>query len=298
MSSHTQTTVSSATLSLGTGHIGTDFDGIQQLWKFYNKAKKYRDCDVLIKLDDLTGIDGNLCALIGVIVCSLFQENNLTFSISVKQVREKCEVLFANQFIDLVPENGVKDKWQSVKYRGFELDQKDDFINYLADELLSHEGMQDINELGKEKIIDDMTELYGNIHKHADTKLPFFVCGQYFPKEGVLKFTIADIGQGFFPKINQVQPNDIRSDIDAIDWAMNGNSTKTDAPGGKGLKNIRQYLTLNHGYIQVVSGTGAWQSTGDCAPETFILPESTKGATINLIFSKNNLISDDSLKYG
>src|ERR1700733_3548107 len=173
-------------IQLGSGHIGTDFSGIEQLWLFYDRAKKYKNCDIFISLEDVTGIDGNLCALIGVIICLLHKENNLTFSVSARQVKEKCEVLFANQFLNEVHETNVKDQRHSIRYKGFELNEKDDFIDYLENELLAHEGMKDITASGKDKIIDDMAELYANVVKHADTKEPFFVCGQYFPEEGVL----------------------------------------------------------------------------------------------------------------
>ncbi len=286
------------TLPLGSGHIGTSITGIKKLWDFHERAKKYKNRTIVISLDNIKGIDGNLCALFGIILYSLQRENNLVFTINAIDVAEKCDVLFANEFLKLNTER-PKDN-DCVRFRAFYPNEKESFLNYLADELLVHKGMPELTELGREKIIDDLTELYGNIHKHAETKLPFFVCGQYFPKDEILKFTIADLGEGFFPKIKKVQPEQISTHTDAIQWAMNGNSTKPDAPGGKGLINIRNYLETNNGHIQVFSGYGGWQSLAGVKAqiETVEMPYFCVGATINLIFSKNKLISDLSLRYG
>lgn len=44
-------------------------------------------------------------------------------------------------------------------------------------------------------------------------------------KQGVLKFTVTDCGQGFLRKINAVD-DEVVTDKQAIRWAMNGQSVK------------------------------------------------------------------------
>ncbi|EOR96632.1 ATP-binding region, ATPase-like protein [Arcticibacter svalbardensis MN12-7] len=148
----------------------------------------------------------------------------------------------------------------------------------------------------KEKLIDDLTEVYANIDKHAETELPFFVCGQYYPVKGMIHFTISDLGVGFFKKINERQPDKIHSCGDAILWAIAGNSTKPDALGGSGLKNLHNYLDENQGGLQIYTGNAGWCSR--TSKTSLIFPQGITdlrnnyiGATINLEFNKKTLLS-------
>ena len=215
------------------------------------------------------------------------------FSIDTKQVAEKCDVLFHNNFLPLDLPKGVKAKTSCIPFRAFYPNEKDKFIDYLSDELLVHPGMPKFSEETKEKLIDDLTEISGNIHKHAETEDPFFVCGQHYFKNGTVNFTLSDLGEGFFPKIKAARPEIITNDGDAILWAIQGNSTKKDAPGGQGLKKLRKYFEKNGGAMHIYTGGSGWlseHSESNLFKNGIIpLPNSYTGTSINLIFNKKSL---------
>lgn len=283
-------------INLGEDSILTDFSGFRQLLKFYETCCKYEGTAVDIKLDDIRWIDGNLCAFLGALLYRLNKENQLLFSIDAKQVAEKCGILFHNNFIQIEQNLEQYHKKSCIPYKGFLPKQKDEFIDYLENELLVHSAMPKFTDETKEKLIDDLTEVYANIDKHAETGDPFFVCGQHYAQQQKIHFTICDLGVGFYKKIKERQPDKINSDGDSILWAIEGNSTKPDAPGGSGLKNLHSYLDENNGGLQIYTGEAGWCSktmkAGSIYPNGITSLRNTYiGSVINLEFNKKSLIS-------
>ena len=282
------------TIFLGEDSIYTNATGIRQLLTFYYKCKQFNDVTIQIALDNIGWLDGNLCAVLGSLLYRLNKENGLSFLLDAKQVADKCNVLFYNNFLPVELTKGAKAKASCIPFRAFYVHQKDEFINYLSDELLVHPGMPKFSEETKDKLIDDLTEISGNIHKHAETNDPFFVCGQHYYKNGTVNFTVSDLGEGFFPKVKAAKPELIQTDGDAILWAVQGNSTKKDAPGGQGLKKLRQYFEANGGGMHIFTGANGWlseQSESNLYKNGIVpLPNAYNGASINLIFNKKSLV--------
>ncbi len=283
-------------IHLGEDSIFTDFSGFRQLLRFYENCRQYHDTTIAIALDDVRWVDGNLCAFLGAILYRLNKENQLSFSIDAKQVSEKCGILFHNNFIPLDQNLRQYQKKSCIPYKGFLPKQKDEFINYLENELLVHAAMPKFADETKEKLIDDLTEVYANIDKHAETDDPFFVCGQHYVRQEKIHFTICDLGVGFYKKIKERKPDKINSDGDSILWAIEGNSTKPDAPGGSGLKNLHKYFDDNSGGLQIYTGDAGWCSktmkAGSIYPNGVTSLRNTYiGSVINLEFNKKTLIS-------
>jgi len=282
---------------LGQDGIYTNSVGVKQLLDFYEDCKKFTDCIIHIRLDNLLWLDGNLCALLGALMFRLTHDNNLKFGMDAAEVTKKCSVLFHNDFLKIEQDIDLYKKKSSIPFKGFYPKQKDEFTDYLDNELLSHKAMPKFSPEIKEKLIDDLIEIYGNIDKHAETESPFFVCGQHFPKQEIIRFTICDLGVGFYKKIKQIKPDIIANSGDAILWAVDGNSTKPDAPGGKGLKNLHEYLSGNKGGIQIFSGDANWCSK-EMAQNITMKPQGISqlkkifaGSSISLEFNKKVLLS-------
>ena len=98
----------------------------------------------------------------------------------------------------------------------------------------------------------------GNILGHAH--LLINLGRQFPPTRHVIDISIADGGIGIRRKI--LDELDLRMNSDqAIEWALQeGHTTrKGDAPGGLGLKLIREFIILNRGRIQITSDSGYWE---------------------------------------
>jgi hypothetical protein len=235
--------------------------------------------------------DGNLCALLWAMIHKLRQTHDHAFTADESQVRTKFDFMFRNGFIK--SESPVVDEQKStVPVKSFNCNDKEGFCSYIQNELLSHRGMPaDIDTELKDRINEDLLEVFCNTNHHANTTDPFFVGGQYYPRMGHLKFTMVDIGDGFLPRISKVTNGIIKTNLEAIHWALDGNSTKIvldQCPGGLGIKNMLKYCHDNGGVFQIISNNGFWSSDlyGSLFDEGRELPTPFMGTTINLQFQK------------
>ena len=103
--------------------------------------------------------------------------------------------------------------------------------------------------------------------------------------------------RGFYKKIKERKPELIKGTGDAILWAVEGNSTKPDASGGMGLKNLHQYFIETNGGLQIYTGDTNWCSK-TMAQNVIIKPRGMTvlekkftGSLISLEFNKKSLLS-------
>lgn len=272
--------------------IITNYSGYNQLSRFYQFCLEHAsESKFYLDFSDVEWIDGNLCALLLAMGYNLNKKFGYIITTSEEIIKERFDVLYRNGFMN----GGAPardDRNSTIPIRAFEINDKEGFCNYVGNDLLMHRGMpKDLTNELKEKINEDLLEVFCNTQFHAKTTDPFFVGGQYYPKQGLLKFTMVDLGDGFLPRISKATSGKIHTDLDAILWALQGNSSKIvleDCPGGLGIKNILKYCQRSHGVLQIISGNGFWSS--DLENTLFEkgreLPISFTGTTINLFFKK------------
>ena len=76
------------------------------------------------------------------------------------------------------------------------------------------------------------------------------------------------------------------SSVEAIEWCTTDhNTTRTgDVPGGLGLKLLGDFIDLNRGSLQIVSGNGYWRREDQVATlRTF--PDCFPGTAVNIIIN-------------
>lgn len=248
------------------GDIRTDFSGIKQLLGFYHTCREHTNTTIYIDFYHLRWIDANLSSLFESILHKLSKENGLLFSTDIDFLKTAFDILFRNGF--LKSDEEIKDDREScVRARSFECKDKSGFVKYIEEDLMTHRGMPpSLNEDKnlKEKIIEDLIEIFCNANFHANTSEPFFVAGQYYPSKKQLKFTMVDLGDGFLPRINKATKGEIVTSLAAINWALAGNSSKLEldkTSGGLGIKSMYNYCQKNNGELEIVTGDGYWSST-------------------------------------
>ncbi|MBS1778137.1 MAG: hypothetical protein JST70_02360 [Bacteroidetes bacterium] len=269
--------------------ICTDYGGYKRLADFYNWCLKFRDQQIRLSFNDLEFFDGNMCALLQAMMYKLYYSRNISFATDYDILRQKFEVMFRNGFIE---SNNDDDRQSVVPIKAFSPDSKEQFVDYVDNYLLCHRGVPEHLDANlKAKISDDLLEIFCNVNFHANTKELLFVGGQYYPKQKTLKFTMVDLGDGFLPKINKATNGLIDNALSAINWAVEGNSSKSleQTPGGLGLKNIYSYCKEKLGVLQIATGNGFWSS--DYENSLFeggrIIQNPFIGTTINLFFTNN-----------
>jgi len=280
----------SVILKVAASNIHTDAAGYQALVNFYHRALQYRDTSITLDFSSITWFDANMSAILAGMVHKLSQENNLKFYTDGQYIEKKLDVLIRNGFI-LFGNQPTKDSRKStLPIQSFSKTDKDGFIEYIDKNLMKHRGMpQGLTPRLQEQIKDDLVELMSNVNYHSNTSYPFFVCGQYYPYLGYLVLTIADLGDGFLPKIQSVTNGDIKDAKESILWALSGKTTKPHqdrVPGGLGIRNIYNYCKENQGKFHIATGNAFWQSELECSSHSGcqILSNSFIGSSINLFF--------------
>lgn len=268
------------------GNITTDFAGVKSLFNFYHKAKEYTNTTIFIDFYELCWFDANLSALLGAIIHKLNVENNLTFSTDLVFLESQFDVLFRNGFLNQGP-NLDDERQSTIAFKNFKLDDKTGFVSYIEDDLMKHRGFPPLSTDQTDIIIDSLIELSNNIEIHSKSNYDFFVCGQYYPRQNKLIFTILDLGVGFLPAISIKTNNEIQSNYEAILWSLERkNSTKVGCPGGKGLFDLHQHFLRNGGDIQIITGDTFWSlSLENTILKKQIFEKPFVGSIINLCFS-------------
>lgn len=268
-------------LAHSSSQIQTSKSGYKQLIQFYKKCQKYHNRTIHIDFSGLSWLDGNMCALFDAILFKLNTENSLRFGIDVKYIKRHFDILFRNGFLrDL---NDIDNYTNSaIELNKFSIDDSDRFIDYISEEFLSHQSLN-LAEDVRDNLITCFSEVFSNVELHAETKLPVFACGQYFPQKKRLKFTLLDLGVGYLPNIQEYTKNEITSSKEAINWAITeGHSTKQGTRGGDGLSQILAICKKNKGVLHIVTGDTYWGSDMGII-ESSKVPEFT-GAMLNITF--------------
>jgi len=286
--------LASKTIQLSENGIYTNVSGLAEIENFYQNARNYTGIPINIGVKQMQWIDGNMSAMLGAALYRLHRDLGLTFTISFADVQKKFPILFQN---GLISTDAIivkrKEKSSTIPFKAFWPYDKDGFIAYVMEELLLHDGMPKFSEAAMGKLVDDLAELCCNINLHSGTNDPFFVCGQYYPGVKKVIFTVTDLGQGFLPKIQAKTAGGITCSKDAINWALDGNSSKSDAPGGIHLSKMKEFFLNHEGHMHIASGDAYYSTQHTNSPDRpggfSPIEQQFMGSTIHLVFSKNLL---------
>ena len=263
-------------------NIDTTPSGHAKLVNFYLAYNQSSKLEVVLDLNEVNFIDANQCALLGAILTKLGRENRHKFSFIGSQILGQFNILSRNGFIKSSSESLTlgRNSSSAVRMALFTTEQDTEFLDYIENELLCHPALVKHIDF-KDELIEHFSELFANIATHAQTN-EVFVCGQYYPKRRELKFSIVDLGIGFLPPIMEYTKGEVATAEQAIAWALNGNSTKLDAPGGLGIKSLYEYCINKSGYFNIISGDSYWGNNLGTIGNRTIKP--LCGTIVHLIF--------------
>ncbi|MVM40391.1 hypothetical protein GO730_26595 [Spirosoma sp. HMF3257] len=272
------------------GDYRTDAGGFHRLNTLFASISKIHDEKILFDWKQLGYMDANLSALLLCLIQKLTKNNNLSFLLDEQSLVGGHNVFSRNGFADLVHNTGclpLDERESTITVKKIFTSDADAFVNYIDEKFLGHRALANIQSEVKNRIADSYNEVFGNVEIHAETD-HVFVCGQYFPTFRELKFTLVDSGCGFLSKISThtAGSSNITSIRSAIEWAIQGGSTKTQAAGGSGLRRILSYCIEKKGSIHISSDGGYWiyDPLRSNKPLFHSVTNFGAGTTINLIF--------------
>lgn len=237
-----------------------------------------------IDMSKVTWIDANMCAPFGAILYSYFNSTrNDRKRLIISNMNDDVKsILKKNGFLSdfFRGEKRSPDIYKTtIEYRKFERHESLVFKDYVERHFVEEHignlipGMS--IQLQKE-FRKSIFEIFENSVYHSETELGIFACGQYFPKKGVLIFSVADLGIGIRDRIYNCLGLNMSPER-AISWAVDEENTTRPLmegiPGGLGLKLIKNFIYVNGGDMIIVSDRGYWKfKRGKEQSENMILP--------------------------
>ncbi|MFA0964711.1 hypothetical protein AB9P05_23085 [Roseivirga sp. BDSF3-8] len=261
--------------------INTSIVGHNELGRMYHNCRNYgiENIDLILP----TFFEANMSAVLLAMAHQLAKED-IHLGLSL----ENDHVLVRNGLVNslLGEENPqITDRRQStVPLRTFGQEEDDAFTAYIHDDFLGHRGNS--HQLPY-NLVKSLTrryqEIFSNVALHAETTEPIYTCGQYFPGKKKFVFTLCDVGIGFLNNVSNFD-NNISTSLQAIEWALQGNSTKTEAKGGLGLSTILSECMNHMGELHIVSGDCYWKYCPEKGKTTYHLEHEFPGTTVHLVF--------------
>ena len=138
-------------------------------------------------------------------------------------------ILLKNDFLSYFGHARMIDNYHTtIRYLKLKVTDGKYFNNYVKNELLGRTELPQMSVLVKEKIAEAIYEMFVNAQIHSGSS-NIYTCGQFFPRDNKIEFTIVDKGIGFKRRINerfnanlQFRTNDhssyiLKSELDSSD---------------------------------------------------------------------------------
>lgn len=265
--------------------IVNTYGGFKEIIELYDCCKDCINQHIVFNFSKTKFMDANLSAVLGAIFVDIQKRGN---EISVAKMNARIEeILYKNGFMDFFKLGRHYDKYATtVKFFAFGIDEKTSFQNYLDQELFPKITIN-MTTAYKNYLSCNLDEVYQNARQHGNTD-KVYACGQWFPRENKLKFTISNMGTTIPENVRTVLSN--VSDNDAIEWATReGNTTKKDKNyGGRGLYDLQGFINENKGKFHIISGAGYWGVADGRTRKNTEYAKKFPGTIINLEINLND----------
>ncbi len=213
-----------------------------------------------ISFKDVFWFEANLCAVLG---AAIYQTKRDRIVVELTNCSNKFISLFGRNNFARLFGKATYDLQDDTTIR-FTMHQPNDtqeISDYIKTRLVKEGKFPALSKGLRSKIAQSFFEVYENAIHHSDCT-EIFSCGQFYPNKTPprIDFTVVDLGKTIETNVSNYLKQNIKG-WEAIEWALqDDNTTKVgDIPGGLGLKVIQEFVKLNNGKIQIVSGTGYWE---------------------------------------
>ena len=149
----------------------------------------------------------------------------------------------------------------SIPFAQVRLDD-DSIINYI-DNILYLAPIR-LSDDCRALLFKNIYEIFNNAIEHSQALCGVYSCGHWMPTQKQLIFSVYDTGLGIPRRIKRVKPD--LSSSEAMNWALKlGTSTlqlSNGVPRGLGLYDLKQFISLNNGALNILSNDVYYSYTG------------------------------------
>lgn len=253
-------------------YVKADKAGYDFLSELYESMRNVQTEDIFVDFGRCREFDANLSAVLGAFLDKLTDDGHHLFLRSPKLPGVK-RALSRNKFFKAFDlETKYEDRENYIDYRRFDVSETQDFKQYIYLELIQKERFPSCSDKAKLKIIESIYEIFANAVSHSGSKR-VYCCGEVHKRMGktMLDITFVNLGKSVVENVNNYLTGRDKASIDScktLEWAfVEGNTTK-HVPGGLGLSILKQFIAMNEGTIQMVSGDAMLEINGDIPTNT------------------------------
>ncbi len=236
--------------------VVTDKTGYGFLAKLYHEISTSDVDSHIIDFSGCNYFDANLAAALGAILDNLKLVGH-SFTLSMPRKSNIVRTLARNGFLKIwSPAIDSKEKENFIRYQKFPSDSAIQFKQYIDDWLMKKQKFPAHTNLAGDKIQESIYEIYANAVSHGKTK-HVYSCGEYNTENHTLDMTVVDCGKTIPSNVNDFFSSTGReaiSSTESLKWALKRGNTTKSMPGGLGLAILTEFIALNEGCLQMVSG--------------------------------------------
>lgn len=239
-------------------YVTADKMGYEFLSDLYDSMRQSQSVNIYVDFAGCKEFDANLSAVMGAFLDKLTEDGHNMFLRSPKSPGVK-RALSRNKFFSAFDlETKYEDRENYIEYRRFGVADTHAFKEYIDTELIRKERFPSCSDKAKLKIIESIYEIFANAVSHSGCNY-VYCCGELHTRKGItmLDMTFVNLGLSVVENVNTFLMSRGKPQIDScktLEWAfVEGNTTK-QVPGGLGLAILKQFIDMNGGTIQMVSG--------------------------------------------
>ncbi len=276
--------------------ITNDRHGFEALAVLARQAAPLEFDRLELDFSDCTFFAANMAAPLGALLSRIELDFNTVELVNIPSLVEA--ILRKNEFLTHYGQTALPDQYATtLPYRRIQLNDQTSFDGYVRRHVKG-KGIPTMTEALGAVFKRKLFEVFENAVLHSSSEAGVCCCGQFFPNEQHLDFTIADSGVGVRQNVRRHLGQPKMSSVEALRWALlPGHSTKSGAqPGGLGLKFLKDFITLNRGRIQIASRFGFYLFENDRESFTKMvadLPGTAVTITINTGDTASYCLADE-----
>lgn len=278
--------------------LKNDSSSYSCLIDFYAEWKNLTNERIVVDFDATTRIEANLVALLGAIFDEITDIPNMN-NLFITNLNSDIEtILKKNNFLSYFGYQQIDDTFNTtVEYCKIKSYDVRSFTEYLNNKLFTQKHFSNMPPHLKKILISSLAEIFINANMHTGC-LYVYTCGQYFPYDNRLDFTIVNLGTTIRENVESFYRKHadeyLITSTNAIKWAVQDyTTTKENESGGFGLSRTKEFIKNNKGKLFIISDDGCWfqDSCGKIYTERF--PNSFGGTIVNFEINMNDTYNYD-----
>jgi hypothetical protein len=169
------------------------------------------------------------------------------------------------------------------RFSGSPLEVENKVVRWLTKEVLTF--LPRLSTKLRKEVVENLWEIIHNGLVHGEGRFGVSVCGQFYPQMGYFEVAFSDLGHGIPMLVHDFRAVPLSAcDADCIAWAVEkGHSTRPfTESAGLGLHLLREFLSINGGVFQLISGDGYFGQFGADQPTSTTLRNPIQGTLVNI----------------